>query len=101
VLNGPVSLHLSSSASGSATAFAYLYDCSAGGVGCVLIAHGSLTDHAWNGLLSWGQHDIAIGSVNRTLPAGHELRLGLYVSHGDQWVAMTAGLPSSLTLTVP
>ena len=78
MLNGPVtpaSLEQRDPASG--TAFAYLYDCTRGRRGCVLIAQGSLTDNSWNGLLSWGQHDISVGTVNRTLPAGHELRLGL------------------------
>jgi hypothetical protein len=65
------------------------------------IAYGSLYDASWNGFLSWGQHDISVGTVNRTIPAGHELRLELQVGHGDQRVAMTAALPGSLSLTIP
>ena len=101
VLNGPVTLHLSSDASGKGRAYVYLYDCTAGGASCTLISFGQLSDNTWNGLLSWGQHDISVGTVNRTLAAGHELRVRLYVGDGDQYVAMTAALPSSLTLTTP
>jgi hypothetical protein len=100
VLAGPVTLHLSSHGSGDGRAFVYLSDCTALGA-CTQISSGTLSDSTWNGLLSWGQHDISVGTVNRTLPAGHELRVRLLVGQGDQWVAMTAALPSSLTLTIP
>jgi putative nucleotidyltransferase with HDIG domain len=103
-LNGPVTLHLSSIQTGSpgdGTAYAYLYDCTAGGVSCTQIAFGRLADKPWNSLGVWAQHDITVGTVSRTLPAGHELRLRLYVGQGDQWIAMTAALPTSLTLTLP
>ncbi|MDX6631087.1 MAG: hypothetical protein QOH00_3333 [Gaiellales bacterium] len=100
VLAGPVTLHLSSYGSGGGTAFVYLFDCTALGA-CTQISSGTLSDNTWNGSLSWGQHDISVGTVNRTLPAGHELRVRLLVGHGDQWVAMTATLPSSLSLTIP
>ena len=36
-LNGPVTLHLWSSASGFAGMYAYLYDCTAGGASCTLM----------------------------------------------------------------
>ncbi len=101
VLDGPVTLHLSSYRNGKGTAYAYLFDCTPGGASCAQIGFGSVSDDSWNGFLAWGQHDISVGTVNHTLLAGHELRLRLYVGQGDQWVAMTAGLPSSLTLTVP
>jgi hypothetical protein len=103
-LNGPVTLHLSSTqpgAPGDGTAYAYLYDCTAGGASCTRIAAGQLAAKPWNSLAQWAQHDITIGTVNRTLPAGHELRVRLYVGQGDQWIAMTAALPTSLTLTTP
>jgi hypothetical protein len=101
VLNGPVVLHLWSAASGSATTFAYLYDCTAGGASCTQIAAGMVHSSTWFGWMQFTEHDVTIGTVHRVLPAGHELRLGLYVTQGDQWVAMTAAYPSSLTLTVP
>ena len=101
VLDGPVTLHLSSYRNGDGTAYGYLYDCTAGGVSCTQIGFGRVSDNSWNGLLTWGRHDLSLGTVNRTLIAGHELRLRLYVGQGDQWVAMTAALPSSLTLTIP
>jgi putative nucleotidyltransferase with HDIG domain len=103
-LNGPVTLHLSSrqpGAPGDGTAYAYLYDCTAGGATCTQIASGQLAAKPWNGLGQWAQHDFTVGTVNRTLAAGHELRLRLYVGQGDQWIAMTAALPTSLTLTTP
>ena len=101
MLNGPVVLHLTSSGAGSNISYAYLYDCTAGGASCTQIASGSLTSHGLLGLGLWASNDITVGTVNRTLPAGHELRLRVYSGSGDQWIAMTAGLSSSLTLTVP
>ena len=103
-LNGPVTVHLSSTqagAPGDGTAYAYLYDCTASGATCTQIAYGTLAANPWNGLAQWAQHDITVGTVNRTLATGHELRLRLYVGKGDQWIAMTAALPTSLTLTLP
>ena len=103
-LNGPVTLHLSSTrpgGTGDSTAYVYLYDCTAGGATCVQIAYGTLAAKPWNAFGQWAQHDITVGSVNRTLPAGHELRLRLYVGQSDQWIAMTAALPTSLTITTP
>ena len=55
VLNGPVTLHLSSAQSGNGTAYAYLYDCTAGGASCTQIGYGTVSDNPWNGLLSWGR----------------------------------------------
>ena len=101
VLNGPVTLHLTSSQSGNATAYAYLYDCTAGGASCSQVGYGSVSDNPWNGLLQWGQHDISLGAQNRTLAAGHELRVRLYAGNGDQRVALASDLPTSLTLTTP
>jgi hypothetical protein len=107
VLNGPVTVHLSSSdANSKGTAYAYLYDCTAGGATCTQVGYGSVSANPWNlgilaGLLFWGHHDVSLGAVSRTLPAGHELRVRLYVGDGDQNVAMTAALPTSLELTVP
>ncbi len=101
VLNGPVVLHLTSSGHGTNVAGAYLYDCTAGGASCTKIGFGSLSSHGLLGLGIWVSHDITVGTVNRTLPAGHELRLRLYSGSGDMWVAMTGDLPSTLTLTVP
>jgi hypothetical protein len=101
VLNGPVTLHLWSSGSGFAGMYAYLYDYTAGG-SCTQIASGSLQTHNWFGLGGgFAEHDVTVGSVSRTVTAGHELRIGLYVSSGDQWVAMTAAFPSSLELSIP
>ena len=99
--NGPVTLRLTSQQSGSATAYAYLYDCTAGGASCTQIGYGSVSDNPWNGLLQWGAHDISLGTQNRVLAAGHELRVRLYAGNGDQRVALAADLPTSLTFTTP
>jgi hypothetical protein len=102
ILNGPVTLHLWSSASGFAGIYAYLYDCTAGGASCTQIASGNLQTHNWLGLgLGFSEHDVTVGSVSRTLPAGHEVRVSLQVTSGDQWVAMTSSFPSSLELSIP
>jgi len=44
---------------------------------------------------------VTVGTVSRTVTAGHELRIGLYATGGDQWVAMTSSFPSSLELSIP
>ena len=106
VLNGPVILQLWSSVAGftllkGAHPYMYLYDCAAGGSGCVLIADNDIQVNNWNGLLaSWVRHDLAIGSVSRTIAAGRELRVKLLVDKNDIWVAMTAAYPSRLALTL-
>ena len=101
VLNGPATLHLTSANSGNATAYAYLYDCTAGGASCTQIGYGSVSDNPWNGLLQWGEHDISLGAVNRTLAPGRELRVRIYAGSGDQRVALAGDLPTSLTYTTP
>ncbi|HEY3614745.1 MAG TPA: Ig-like domain-containing protein, partial [Gaiellales bacterium] len=101
VLDGPVVLHLTSSGNGSNVDYGYLYDCTAGGASCTQIGSGSTT---WSGGilgLGWVSNDVGLGTVNRTLAAGHELRVRVYSGSGDQAFAMTGDLPSSLTLTVP
>ena len=100
VLNGPAVLHLTSSGNGNNVDYAYLYDCTAGGASCTQIGSGSRTWRRPVGL-GWVSNDVSLGTVNHTLPAGHELRLRLYSGSGDQAVSMTGDLPSSLTLTVP
>jgi putative nucleotidyltransferase with HDIG domain len=101
VLNGPVTLHLWSSGGGFGGIYAYLYDCTSGG-SCTQIASGHLQTHNWLGLgLGFSEHDVTVGTVSRTVTAGHELRIGLYATGGDQWVAMTSSFPSSLELSIP
>ena len=76
VLDGPVVLHLTSSGSGNNVDYGYLYDCLAGGAGCVQIGHGSTT---WSGSLlglGWVSNDVSLGTVNRTLLAGHDCVCG-------------------------
>ena len=51
-------------------------------------AYGSVSDNPWNGLLQWGEHDISLGAVNRTLAPGRELRVRIYAGSGDQRVAL-------------
>jgi hypothetical protein len=57
---------------------------------------------SWNGGSStWVYREITIGSVDRTIILGRELRVRLQSSQNDLWVAMTAALPSALAVTTP
>ena len=97
-LNGPVDAP-SLQQRQRARTYAYLYDCTAGGA--APRSPTAPSPNNWIGLGLGSQHDVTVGSVNRTLPAGHELRIGLYVTSGDEWVAMTSSFPSSLEPSVP
>jgi HD-GYP domain-containing protein (c-di-GMP phosphodiesterase class II) len=104
VLNGPVVLRLWSTVEDfdpddAAHPHVFLYDCLGGGVSCVKIAANHLQVSNWNGgVSSWVYHEITVGSVSRTIPIGHELRIRLQTSQNDLWVAMTAAYPSALAL---
>jgi hypothetical protein len=106
VLNGPVGLRLWSTVKDFALnkdvhPYLYLYDCAAGGTGCVLITSNDMQVNHWNGLLGgWVLHTLTVGSVTRTIPAGRELRVKLLVGRHDIWVALTANYPTALKLTV-
>jgi hypothetical protein len=106
VLNGPVTLDLWSSigsfaARPPATLYVYLYDCTAGGASCTTIAANIAYHDPWNtSLVDWSRHVITIGAVNRTIPAGNELRVKLLVRPSDLWVMMSAGYPSALVVTL-
>ena len=106
VLNGPVTLQLWSSialfeSNRSGHPYVYLYDCAAGGTSCVRIAATDVQVNQWNGLLStWVFKEITVGSVARTIPAGRELRVRLLFKQADLWLAMTAGYPSALVVTL-
>ncbi len=78
----------------------YLYDCAAGGTACTKIAETDVHVRDWNGsTANWIYHEITIGSVDRSIAAGRELRIRLLVQHDDVWVAMTAAYPSALQIT--
>src|SRR5919201_3674443 len=104
VLNGPVVLRLWSTienftAMEGAHPHVYLYDCVAGGTGCLKIASNNVHVANWNGgVSSWVYREITVGSVSRTIPAGHELRIKLLTSQNTLWIAMTAAYPSALAL---
>jgi Bacterial Ig domain/HD domain len=105
-LNGPVTLDLWSAAGAFAavkhgTLYAYLYDCNAGGASCTRIASNSAFASIWNtSLVDWGPRTITIGTVSRTIPAGHELRIKLLFNGGDLWLTMTAAYPTALDVTL-
>ena len=101
VLNGPVSLHLSSSRRRQRR-----------GLRVPLRLHGRRRElHAdrirqrvgrlLDGLAAVGVARHLARHREPHAAAGHELRLRLYIGQGDQAVAMTGDFPSSLTLTVP
>ena len=107
VLNGPVTLQLWSSVDGfdpddDLHPHVYLYDCLIGGLACVRIAQTHAYVPSWNGGSStWVYREITIGSVDRTIILGRELRVRLQTSQNELWVAMTAALPSALAVTTP
>jgi hypothetical protein len=106
ILSGPVSLQLWStvelfSVKRDAHPHIYLYDCAAGGGGCVKLAENDVHVKDWNGLVpNWMYRDVTIGSVTRTIATGRELRVRLLVAHNDLWVAMTSAYPSALSITL-
>jgi putative nucleotidyltransferase with HDIG domain len=104
VFNGPATLQLWSTTSlfqlnKDVHPHVYLYDCDAGGASCVKIAESDVHVNNWNLLPTWVYHEVAIGSVSRTIAAGRELHVRLLVGHRDVWVAMTAAYPSALAIT--
>ncbi|MFN2469575.1 MAG: Ig-like domain-containing protein [Gaiellaceae bacterium] len=107
VLNGPVVLRLWSTASdfdpdAGAHPHVFLYDCLAGGVGCTKIAGTHVKVKDWNGgATTWVLREITVGSVNRIIAVGRELRVRLQNSKHDLWIAMTAAYPSALAVTGP
>ena len=112
VLDGPVTLSLWSSSGPFHTIrkgriFAYLYDCTPGGAadpawtGCTDIASNTVFADPWNTSLSdWSFRLVTIGSVTRTIPAGHELRIKLLWHARDLWLMMSAGYPTGLIVTL-
>jgi putative nucleotidyltransferase with HDIG domain len=105
VLNGPVSLDLWSStrlfvSAKPGTLFAYLYDCTAAGASCTKIAENTAFAQPWNtSLIDWSHRVVTIGSVSRTIPAGHELRVKLMFRSEDLWLTMTAAYPTALVVS--
>jgi hypothetical protein len=104
-LNGPVTLQLWSTVEffqvdKEARPHLYLYDCAAGGGGCVKIAQNDVHVPKWNGTPDWVYRELTVGSVARTITPGRELRVRLQVQHNSLWVAMTAAYPSALAVTV-
>ena len=104
VLNGPVVLRLWSTieafdANQGAHPHVYLYDCVAGGTGCLKIASNHVHVSSWNGGVSdWVYREITVGSVTRTIAVGRELRIKLLTSQDNLWIAMTAAYPSALAV---
>ena len=104
-LDGPVTLDLWSTVKdfdvnklGAPVVF--LYDCTSSGSTCVPIAQTQLQERNWNSGPSWTNQRITVGSVTRTIPAGHKLRVRLMARRRDLWVAMTAAFPSRLEVTL-
>jgi hypothetical protein len=103
VLNGPLTLDLWSSVekfelNKDGHVYVYVYDCVGGS--CTTIASTASHVPDWNGTTaSWMFRAITIGSVNRVILAGHELRVRLLFNHTPLWVAMAAPYPSALRTT--
>lgn len=91
------------SSKGNARVLVRLEDCASSG-SCVVLAEGKVEDGTWS-TGSFVVHDIALSSVNATVPAGHRLRLGVVANDSgtkaDLWVAVgSAPAPSRLMLPV-
>jgi hypothetical protein len=52
-----------------------------------------------NGSATWTHHEVPVGSVAHTIPAGHELRIRLLMKRHDLYLAFTAQYPTALTVT--
>lgn len=106
ILAGPVTLDLWSSLGVFGTVkagiiYTYLYDCSAGGLSCTKIASNTVFANPWNtSLIDWSYRSISIGSVNRTIPTGNELRVRVQFQQGDLWVTTSATYSSALVVTL-
>jgi hypothetical protein len=106
VLDGPVKLQLWSTIRDFKTGkkghpHIYLYDCDGAGGSCVKLAQTDIHVDNWNSVAnSWAGHELTIGSVTRTITAGRTLRVRLLFGHEDLWVALTAGYPSALVVTL-
>ena len=101
VLNGPATLHLTSAQSGNGTAYAYLYDCTAGGASCTQIGYGTRLGQPLERPPVVGRARHLARRRQPHAAPGHELRVRLYAGNGDQRVALAGDLPTSLTLTTP
>lgn len=105
-LDGPVTLQLWSTIEfltlgRQGQAFVYLYDCASGGGGCIKIAENNVYLSDWNGLIpDWVYHEVTVGSVTRALSASRRLHVRLLFQYEDLWVAMTAGYPTALAVTI-
>lgn len=106
LLNGPVLLDVWSTVEDFKTdkdvhPHVFLYDCAAGGIGCVKLAETDVHVHHWNrGVADWVLNTITVGSVTHTVLPGRELRVRLLVQHENVWVAMTAARPTALAVTL-
>ena len=106
LLTGPVTLDLWSSTGlfgtlKPGTIYTYLYDCTTGGSSCTKIAQNAVVANPWNAsLIDWSYRTIVIGTVNRTIPTGNELRVKVLFHPSDLWLTMTAAYPSALVVTL-
>ena len=81
--------------------YTYLYDCTSGGLSCTPIATNTAVANPWNApLLDWTHRVITIGTLNRTIPTGNELRIKLLFHGTDLWTTMTASYASALVVTL-
>jgi len=100
-LDGPVTLDLWSMVHDGepkkAHLYAWLFDCS--GSSCTQLLAADYFADPWNARNTWTKHSIVLGSLNRTIAAGHDLRLRIQFDNDDIWIAQSGGRPSSITFT--
>ena len=93
MLNGPVTLHLSSSRVGRRHGLRLPLRLHRRAAAARRSPSGTLSgEHLERPRSRWGQHDISVGTVEShpALPATSLRTRACYVGHGDQWVAMTS-----------
>jgi len=102
-LEGPVTLQLWSALTEfhdeeEGHVFVWLRDCL--GTSCTEIAATDLFQEDWATTEDWVYDEISFGTVDHTIAAGRELRIMVQFDEHDAWVAMSAGRPSGLLLTL-
>lgn len=105
-LDGPVTVDLFSTirnfSSDRGTLVAKLLVCDATGTNCTTLLQRQWTFKPWNvgDVATWTERRLALGTIDRIVPAGSQLRLVLTATDRDLWIAISGDRPSSLQLTI-
>ncbi len=103
VMNGPITMDLWTSLKNQANHdldyASWVYDCN-GFFGCSLIAS-TVNVHVnnWSTTTTWEKRTVTVGSANRTVLAGHTIKVRIAFNHTDVWLPLDSAHPSSLNYT--